>query len=63
MDDVPLSTGAFHGHLKRLAQQSAQSDELTAWVSKTLANLAPIHLSGSAAPTSTKSGLSEGLPR
>jgi hypothetical protein len=42
MDDVPLTTGAFGGHLVRLAQQRAQSDELTAWVSKTLANLAPL---------------------
>jgi hypothetical protein len=62
MDDVPLTTGAFGAHLKRRAQQRAQSDELSAWVSKTLANLVPIHLSGSA-PTSPKSGLSEGLPR
>ena len=42
MDDVPLATGSFRGHLVRLAQQRAQSDELTAWVSTTLANLAPI---------------------
>src|ERR1700685_1899882 len=42
MDDVPLSTGTFGGHLVRLAQQRAQSDELTAWVSKTIANLAPL---------------------
>ena len=36
MDDVPLTTGAFGGQIFRLAQQRAQSDELTAWVSKTL---------------------------
>jgi hypothetical protein len=47
MDDFPLTTGAFGGHLVRLAQQRAQSDELTAWVSKTLANLAPLGTSSS----------------
>ena len=41
MDDFPLTTGAFGGHLVRLAQHRAQSDELTAWVSKILTNVAP----------------------
>ena len=42
MDDVPLTTGAFGGHLVRLAQQRAQSDELTKWVAKTIANATPV---------------------
>ena len=42
MDDVPLATGAFGGHLVRLAQQMTQPDELTEWVGKTIANAGPI---------------------
>jgi len=41
MDDVPLSTGSFCGHLVRRAQQMAQPDELTRWVAKTIAGAAP----------------------
>jgi hypothetical protein len=42
MDDVPLSTGSFGGHLVRLAQQRAQPDELTKWVAKTIADAAQV---------------------
>jgi hypothetical protein len=42
MDDVPLSTGSFHGHLVRRAQQMTQPDELTKWVTKTIANAAQV---------------------
>lgn len=34
MDDEPLITGSFHGHLVRNAEPVQQADNLTAWVSQ-----------------------------
>jgi hypothetical protein len=34
MDYAPLGTGAFSGHLVRLAKPIAQSSEVTAWVKR-----------------------------
>lgn len=42
MDDFPLTTGAFSGHVFRLAQERMQPDDLTDWVSRVTKTVAPI---------------------
>jgi hypothetical protein len=36
MDDEPLSTGSFYGHLIRNAEPASQTAELTKWVAKVI---------------------------